>query len=364
MAPRRSHELAVVALAALSVAAALTLGRVFDAAGFVAPVVGAALIPHALGAVTRRRGWSMAATLLVSAGALVAYVIWSIDPGATTYGIPTGETFTTFARHLRDGFDELRTAVVPAPVTDGALVLAVLVTWVVAQTADVLAFRRNACVAAVAPALALFIWAATLGSAELRTRTTVGFAAAAIVFLLCQHQALLERHRAWFAGRRLGGGTGLLAAGVVAGLGAVVAGAVVGPALPGAESDALVDVKGLGSGGEGGDGAAGSYETDPPLATIGENFRQTEQRPVFTVESEREEYWRIAALDQYTSTDGGQWTLTAEGPDEVADGIDETAAQSGTLRQTFRILQLGGRWMPAAYEAVEITGADPLVVTA
>ena len=363
MAPRRSHELAVVALAALSVAAALTLGRVFDGAAFVLPVVGAALLPHALSAATRARGWSTIATLSLSSVAMLAYVVWVVDPGATWYGLPTESTFDAFGSHLREGYDELRTAVVPARVTDGALVFAVAATWVVAQIADVLAFRRDACVAAIAPALALFIWAATLGTGELRVRTTVGFAGAAVVFVLCQHQALLERHRAWFAGRRLGTGTGLLTAGALAGVVAVVGGAVLGPALPGAESDALVDVKGFGDGGEGG-GPAGSYQTEPPLARIGDNFAQQQPVDVFTVRSAVAEYWRIAALDRYSSDDGGQWTLTAEGSDEVAEGLAETEQRSDTVQQEYRVGALEGRWMPAAYRAVSVEGGDALVVKA
>ena len=363
MAPRRSHELAVVALAALSVAAALSLGRVFDAGGFVLPVVGAALLPHASSAVTRRRGWGLPPTIAFSLVAMVLYVVWVVDPGATWYGIPTGSTLDALGRHLQDGYDELRTAVVPAPVTDGALLFAVVATWVMAQAADLLAFRRDACVAALAPALALFIWAATLGTTELRVGTTVGFAAAAVVFLLCQHQALLERHRAWFAGRRLGSGTGLLTAGALAGVVAVVGGAVLGPALPGAESDALVDVKGFGQGGDG-SGPARSYQTEPPLARIGDNFGEPPQADVFTVGSEVAEYWRIAALDTYSSDDGGQWTLTAEGSDEVAEGIDETKQRSDIVQQEFRIGALEGRWMPAAYRAVSVDGGDALVVRA
>ena len=45
--------------AALSVVAALSLGRVVDSSRFVLPVVGAALLPHALGALVRWRGWSV-----------------------------------------------------------------------------------------------------------------------------------------------------------------------------------------------------------------------------------------------------------------------------------------------------------------
>jgi transglutaminase-like putative cysteine protease len=358
MAPRRSTELAVLALAALSVAAALTLGRVFDSGGFALPVAGAAALPHALGLMTRRRGWPVSLTVTLSLVGIFAYAVWVIEPSTTRYGLPTSATLDTLARHLEQGYDELRTAVVPAPVSDGALLLAVVATWVMAQTADLLAFRRDATIAAVAPALSLFIWASALGSAELRARTTIGFAGAAMVFLLLQHQALLERRRAWFAGRRLGVGTGLVSVGALVGTVAVLGGVVVGPALPGADSEALIDVKGLGAGGGGGRG----YRAEPPLARIGENFLAPERVNLFSVRSPVPEYWRIAALDRYTSDEGGQWTLTARGSDEVAEGLHELDGSAGAVQQDFHIRALEGRWMPAAYRAVDVEGGDALVV--
>jgi transglutaminase-like putative cysteine protease len=360
MAPRRAHEFAALALAALSAAAALSLGRVFASASFVLPVVGAAVLPHALGLVARRRGWRTAVVLALSLLGAVLYAIWVVEPSTTRLGIPTPTSLDALGGLLQDGYDDLRTAVVPAPVTDGALLLAVLATWVMAQTADLLAFRRDATVAAVAPALALFLWASTLGSADLRLRTTIGFAAAAAVFLLLQHQALLERRRALFAGRRVGAGTGLVAAGALAGLVAVVGGAVVGPALPGADSGALIDVKGLGTGGRGG---SGSYRTEPPLARIGENFIEPQEVALFDVRAPAADYWRIAALDRYSSEAGGQWTLAAAGSDEVASGLEDENS-TGTLLQEFRIAALDGRWMPAAYRPVDVEGGDALVVKA
>jgi transglutaminase-like putative cysteine protease len=228
-----------------------------------------------------------------------------------------------------------------------------------AQTADLLAFRRDATIAAIAPGLSLFIWASTLGTTDLRARTTIGFAGAAVVFLLLQHQALLEERRAWFAGRRLGTGTGLVTAGALAGLVAVLGGVVVGPALPGAGGDALLDVRGLGEGGSG----ARSYRTEPPLARIGENFLAPEKVEVFTVRSPVPEYWRIAALDSYSSDGGGQWTLAAAGADEVTQGLDGPVG-ARAVHQEFQIVSLGGRWMPAAYEPVAVAGGNPLVVEA
>ena len=56
---RRARLLAPLALAVLSAVAASSLGRVVDSSRFVLPVLGAALLPHALGAVVRWRGWSV-----------------------------------------------------------------------------------------------------------------------------------------------------------------------------------------------------------------------------------------------------------------------------------------------------------------
>ena len=50
----RARVVAPFALAALSIAAALSLSRVLDSGRFVLPVVGAALLPHAIGALARR----------------------------------------------------------------------------------------------------------------------------------------------------------------------------------------------------------------------------------------------------------------------------------------------------------------------
>jgi transglutaminase-like putative cysteine protease len=360
MATQRSRDFAALALAALSAAAALSMGRVFASAEFALPVLGAALLPHALGMVTRRRSWSAGLTIGMSLVGLLAYVVWVVEPSTTRFGIPTSTTLEVLGRHFEQGYDELRTAVVPAPVSDGALVLAIIATWLMAQTADLLAFRRGATIAAIAPGLSLFIWASTLGTTDLRARTTIGFAGAAVVFLLLQHQALLERRRAWFAGRRLGAGSGLVTAGALAGLVAVLGGALVGPALPGAGGDALLDVRGLGGGG-GTD--ARSYRTEPPLARIGENFLAPEKVEVFTVRSPVPEYWRIAALDRYSSDAGGQWTLAAAGADEVTEGLDGPVGDRA-VRQEFQIVSLGGRWMPAAYEPVAVDGGNPLVVKA
>jgi transglutaminase-like putative cysteine protease len=357
MASRTSAALTSLALAALSTAAALTLGRVFTTGRFVLPVVGAVLLVHLLGFLARARGWSLLDALSLSVSGLAAYLIWVLALHTTAYGIPTLDTLTVLGDRLGNGLHELRTAVVPAPATNGAILLSVLVVWVMAATADSLAFWRSATIGAVAPALALFVWASTLGTDPLATRTTAGFFVAALLFLLLQHQSLLGRGRARFAGRRVRAGTTVMTLGAVAGAVAVVGGLVLGPALPGADADPLIDVRGIGP-------RDNSYRVEPPLARIGENFVSSGRTEVFTVRSPREEYWRVAALDTYESTNGGQWTLTAQGGDQVQEGL-HGPVDSSTFRQEFHITGLGDRWLPAAYEPVQLEGGgDPLVVKA
>jgi transglutaminase-like putative cysteine protease len=357
MASRTSTALATLALAALSTAAVLTLGRVFQSGRFVLPAVAAVLLAHLLGFLARTRGWSLLDALSLSMTGLAAYLIWVLAPHTTLYGIPTADTFRVLADRLGDGVRELRTAVVPAPATDGAIVLSVLVGWVMAATADALAFWRRATVGAVAPALALFVWASTLGTNALATRTTAGFFITALLFLLVQHQSHVARGRAAFSGRRVRGGTAVMALGALAGVIAVVGGLVLGPALPGADADPLIDVRGLGP-------KDRSYQVEPPLARIGEDFVGRGRVEVFTVRSPREDYWRVAALDRYESTNGGEWTLAAQGSGEVQDGL-HAPADSSTLRQDFHITGLADRWLPAAYKPVQLRGGDnPLVVKA
>ncbi|MFL6241528.1 MAG: transglutaminaseTgpA domain-containing protein, partial [Acidimicrobiia bacterium] len=357
MASRTSSALATLALAALSIAAVLTLGRVFASGRFVLPAVGAVLLAHLLGFVARTRRWSLVDALSLSMSGLAVYLIWFQAPHTTLYGIPTADTFRVLADRLGDGVHELRTAVVPAPATNGAIVLSVLVVWVMAASADALAFWRRATIGAVAPALAVFVWASTLGTDALATRTTAGFLVAALLFLLVQHQSLVGRGRTSFSGRRVRTGTRVMTLGALAGAVAVVGALVVGPALPGADADPLIDVRGLGP-------RDRSYRVEPPLARIGEDFVGRGRVEVFTVRSPSEDYWRVAALDQYESTNGGEWTLAAQGNDEVQDGL-HASVDSTMLRQEFHITGLADRWLPAAYEPVQVEGGDdPLVMKA
>ena len=168
----RARAVAPFALAALTAAAGLSLGRVFDSGRFVVPVLAAALLPHAVGALSRRFHWSTALTIAVTVLVVAAFVLWAFLPGTTWFGIPTGSTLDALDHQLSSGWHVLRTAPAPAPVTDGTRLLAVIAIAIVGTFADWLAFRRYATLGAIAPALVLFVWSSTLGTASDETLTS------------------------------------------------------------------------------------------------------------------------------------------------------------------------------------------------
>ena len=347
----RARAFAPLALAALSAAAGLALGRVFDSGRYVAAVLAAAVLPHALGVLARRLRWPAWATAALVVGGLAGFVVWALVPSTTWFGVPTGTTIDTIGRELRGGWHVLRTAAAPAPVTDGTRLLAVLVTWTVAGVADWFAFRRNATLAAVAPALVLFVWACTLGTSGSELLTVGAFTLTAAAFLALQNVAVLDRRRSWLAASQPARAHWIVPA-VVIGLAALVVGVALAPAVPGADRDPLIDLAKSGPRHNGGS----NYNTSvPPLLDVGAKLRRGDNVELFTVSSPQPDYWRLVALDDFSASGGpAQWTLSAKGSDEVHSDLP-TEGPSGSLRQEFTIGPLGERWMPAAYRPVAVS---------
>jgi transglutaminase-like putative cysteine protease len=352
--PARAELSAAAALAALTIAAALGLGRVFDDGSFALPVIVAALLPHAVGALARWRRWPGFVLGLVTFVVVLLALAWVIAPGSTTFGVPGPATIDVLARRLSAGWDVFRTGHAPVPVTDGVLMLCMLLTATVATTADLLAFRSEATLAAVVPSLLLFVFASTLGTAELQTVTTIGYSIVALVFLMLQHQALLERHRSWASGRRLGAtSTWINAAAFVGGI-ALLLGLVVAPALPGADDGPLIDYKSLGGSSR---QASGDFRTLSPLVDLRAQLTDRSDIELFRVDAPARLYWRIAALDRF---DGQVWGIESRARD-VGEALGRRRPP-GTVRQRYTITALTDRWLPAAFEPAATDLPDARIV--
>jgi transglutaminase-like putative cysteine protease len=354
MTASRSTLYAAGALAALTIAAALGLGRVFADGSFALPMIGAALLPHVIGGVARARRWHGAVLTLVTVVIVLLYVAWVVAPSSTTYGLPGAGTIEALAHRLADGWHVFRTGRSPVPVTDGVLLLCMVLTAIVAATADALAFRSEATLAAIVPSLLLFVFASTLGTTELRTASTIGYSIVALVFLMLQNQALLERHRSWCSGRRLRSQATIVNVAAWVGGVALLTGIVIAPALPGSGDGPLLNYKSFG-----GSSASGptNFRTLSPLVDL--RARLTEQPDVelFKVSAPRRLYWRIAALDRF---DGTVWGIESQAQD-VGEALRRDRP-AGTVRQRFTITQLSDQWLPAAFEPKATDLEDARVV--
>lgn len=339
-----SRELPVsVALAALSATVGFAFGGVFASNAYIGPVVGAALLPHVIGWVARR--WTRS-SLRVAAFNAVAFLVYA----AALVGTPWG-----LVDRIQAGWTVVQNDTVPIRTTDGAVLLAVVVIWLMASIADNLAFREQLSVGALAPATMTVIWVRAFAHHHW-VPSTIGFGLAAVTFLALQHQSLIGQGRTRVG--RSGGGlvARRLATAIAAGLLAVLLGAAVATALPGGESPLIGDlVPGGGSG-------TASYQTQiAPLVSIGAHLTQGPRRVLFTVKASQPDYWRLTALDTYSATGGGQWTLHANGNGAVGQGLSGSLP-SGALHQSYRIFGLDERWMPAAYEAIRVSRSNTLVV--
>jgi transglutaminase-like putative cysteine protease len=350
---RRTPAFAPVALAALSVVVALSLGRMFASSRFVVPVVIAALLPHVIGWLSRRLRRPAWFAMLLSAALLVAFLF--VRVASTPHSVSVVQAL---GNQLNAGWHLLRTAPAPAPATRGAILLACVAVWVTAALADWLAFTRKATLGAVAPALVFFVWTSALGSADDRMLATAAFCLAAGAFLVVQNIAVLDTRRSWLVSDGSARARWLLPATALGGVAIVVA-LLLAPVLPGAGGDPLVDFANPARSGSGGR----SYRPSlAPFVDIGDKLSQPANAELFTVKSRMPDYWRIAALDTYSNAGGGQWTLSASGDGNVSVGLP-TDAPAGTLVQDFAIGALTERWLPAAYRPVAISLDGTLVVT-
>ncbi|MBV8950608.1 MAG: transglutaminase domain-containing protein, partial [Actinobacteria bacterium] len=351
MASRRDAP--ALALAVLSSAAALSFGRVFRGGAFALPVIGAAIIPHAIGLLGRRRRWPVAATVAASIAALALYVCWFLVPSTTGFGIPGTATLHEIGHRFSEGWRVYRTGHSPVAVTGGPVLLCVFATWIAAQCAELLAFRRDATVGTIVPGLVLFILAATLGTSSLRSPVTLAFGAAAVVFLLFQQQVLLERRRAWFTGRSLGSRGSLLRTGSAIGIVTVVAGLALAPVLPGADARAWFNYRKLGAGTSGG---PSRYDTISPLVDIKDRLDGPNSRlELFTVKAPKAAYWRLAALDTF---DGEVWGINTKVRD-VRAVLPSRNTSPAAFPQTVAIKALDQQFLPAAYDpkAIDLDAA-------
>ncbi len=340
-----------VGLLGVTLAAVLAMGRLFDGGGWLGPMAASAVAAHATAALLRRRGTPLVLAGVVMAVGAALVATWVCYWSTTRVGLPTGDTWSAMERDLDVAWGLYKDVVAPTPAARGFVVATCLALWVVAFIGDWAAFRLWVPFEATLPAGTLFLFTAMLGTPAGRGWAVAAYATAVIGFLLVHRLARQDGSSHWVADRRAAGNRSLLVAGAGLGVLAVVAGTVLGPAVPGATSAGAIDVRNL--------NGDQSRVTVSPLVDIRSRLVQQAQIEVFRVQSPVRAYWRLTSLEEF---DGRIWSSSgsfgsADG--ELPESVESDVA-SETFEQTVTISSLAAIWLPSAYEprALAVDGAE------
>lgn len=329
LTPRSAGPLTLGALAGVSV---MSYVRVFSGRAWLVPALLAAWIPVALVVALRRAGLRAWTTGVLASAAGAVFVIVVVEPRLASLGGPP----RSVAGALVEAWRALDTTFTPASPSPGLLGLLLCGAWACGVTSALVA--RSAL--APYPWVALFVFAASVGTSRGQHALVVGFLLALLAVLYAQR---------WGHGIRAAAGSAAVA----------VVAAVAIPSV-----------------------AAGYFESGPQLGPLGTESADTTvispivqilprlndrtPRVLFTVESNRPSYWKLASLDRF---DGTTWSTTGEyRPVRDTVGLDDgPQGRFVPLTQAYTIEGLGGVWVPAAYAPTRVSGlrvsVDPVRAT-
>ncbi len=326
---------ATVGLALYSFTAALGFARVFGDWVFVGDVLVVVVVGHGLSWLLRQR--PMPAVVAVTATAIVLgwLILWLNYPSTFASVFPTGETFTIARADLGLVRDQFSTAVAPVAYVGGWSLLAGIGTGLAVLLGDTFAFRARARGEALVPAGVLFVFVAAVGVSRHRVGLTLGLVAAGVLAAALLRARFAQPPRTVLGRPRRSLGITLPAA-VAVGTAVVIGAWVVGPRLPGAEADALIDTKGRGG---------GVTEVLNPLVDIRARLVDRAATELFVVRAPSPAYWRATGLSDF---DGNTWDLPDGSLDDVGPELSGAAPGSFELLQEIEIRNLAGELVPAA----------------
>ncbi|WP_421119800.1 transglutaminaseTgpA domain-containing protein [Aquihabitans daechungensis] len=340
---------AEVPLVAVSAATVFGFSRLYIGWGFLTDLLAFALGAHAAAIACRRLripGPLVVLTAVVGAGIAVG---WILFPDTTMAGLPTTATWHAATDSLGIAREQYPVVIAPTEVLPGFQLAAGLALWLAAWFGDWAAHRLRATAEAVAATTAIFIFCSVLGSGRGEVICSAVFAGAVLVFVAVQRSVALERDHSWLPDHRATSRAVLRSAGVVAVL-ALGAGVLIGPAFPGARSEAAISWRGNRPGDR-------SRVTVSPMVEIRKRLVDQSDREVFRVRSTAPAYWRLTSLDTF---DGDIWSSSGEFK-QAGDELPTTAPRAEDFRpvtQEVTIVALSTIWAPTAFEAVSVTATE------
>jgi transglutaminase-like putative cysteine protease len=334
---------ATLALALYSFVAALGFRRVFGDWEFVGDVLAVVIVGHGVSWLLRQTRIPAVVAFVMTGVALTWVILWLNYPTTFASVFPTRETWNIAWADLGLVQDQFATAVSPVAYVGGWSLLAAIGTGIAVLLGDTFAFRARARGEALVPAGVLFVFVAAVGASRHRVTLTLALVGAGVLAASLLRARFAQPPRTILGRPRRPLGMTLPAAVFVAVL--VVLGAwVLGPRLPGAEADALVDTKGRGG---------GVTEVLNPLVDIRGRLVDRAGTELFVVRADTPEYWRVAGLPEF---DGSTWNLPERDLDDVTGTLSTPGPGSTELRQQIEISALRSSFVPSAAEPVTADG--------
>jgi len=346
--PGRLAPVPSVLLLALSIVTAASFRRVFADWSFLPFFIALATAVHGITALCRYlrvRLWIASPLALITAAAVIGQRMY---PTSMKLGlIPTSSTIRFAVDDIRNSWSQFSSTIAPVPATGGFLLVAALSVAVAAYSSDTFALRAYGRVEAVIPSAVVFIFVSVLGEpGKLASRMWI---TAIWLFTACVAVALLRDDHGDLSSVWLGSGriVRILRTGTAAALLSVVAVIVaynVAPHLPGATEVGLINPREQDNQDEG-------QSTVSPLVDIRGRLTGRKNRIMFRVDASRPYYWHLTSLADF---DGKTWQSNERF--SSTNGKLRTKPKGASLRQKYTIDGLGDSWVPAAYEAVAISG--------
>lgn len=348
MSARRPAWWQELPLVAFHVVVVLGFSRVYAGSSYLLPLLTVVATAH-VGAIACRRlgapGWVAALVALVGGAVVLSAVLLG---ETTTWGLPTGATWTAAGDALVDARERFRVVIAPTEVTVGFQLASAVALWAAVWFADTVAWRLGGLVEALGPGASVFGFCAVLGDGDHGIALAAALAAAALAHVGAARVAAAAGSAASGPAARPMRGALARATAAMAVV-AVLGGVVLGPRLPGADAEAAVGWRA----GRTGDGPR---VTVSPLVEINARLVEQSDLQVFEVRSPRRAYWRLTALEQF---DGEIWSSTGEFSEASGDlGSQPASIAADTFTQRFQIDALSTIWVPAAYEAVAVRSDD------
>ncbi len=349
MSERVEHPplLLEIASALLVPAASYGFVRLFVEQAPVTAAIGSAIAASLLAAVLRRLRVPIAPALLLSVLGLALLLSQRFAPGTQQWGIvPTGATQDQLRQLTELGAEQYRKVRAPIETVDGFVAGVIVAAWMMATLTDWAALRLRLAFEPVLPAVLIFSFASVLGSGKSQLLSTLVFGAAVIVWAIVQRWATLRTSFLWLASDKTRGPSAVVRSAAAVSCLALLTGIAATPFLPGSESDEIYSFRTT---------STPTRSPITPFVEIGQRLVEQSNVPLFRVETESPQYWRVSGLEKYDG-ERAVWTTStsfvkAEG--EV-DAILTSPGTTATIEYTVTIDNLtidnvGEIWAPAAY---------------